>query len=120
MVSLLDLDIEDLDIPITDLRDVARVMERLRDCHRLRIKRRNETVGVLIAADAWRELQEMYRALQSELDARDDEALAALIATRLSDEHEPFVRGSQETAADVVHGYEAIMAQRRARQAPAG
>ncbi len=44
------------EIALTELRSEATLTERLRVHHRLRVRRRNDLIGVLIDADSWREL----------------------------------------------------------------
>lgn len=100
-MTLLDLDLEDADIGVTDLRDPRKLAEQLQKRRRLRVKKGGETIGVFVSAPAWRELQERFDALQAELEARDDESLAALLAERMNDE-EPWVAGSAKNAAAAV------------------
>jgi hypothetical protein len=120
MDEMLDLDLDDIDMNVSELRDVDALVERLRSNRRLRIKRRSETIGVLIDADAWRALQRRFRELEAELEARDDEALAAIAYDRLADRSEPVLAGSEASAAAVRDGYNALMAQRRATKHSSG
>jgi hypothetical protein len=113
-MALLDLDLEDADIGVTDLRDPRKLAEQLQKRRRLRVKKGSETIGVFVSASAWRELQERFDALQGELDARDDEALAALLAERIGDE-ESWMSGSAKGAAGVISSYRQIVKQRRGR-----
>ena len=113
-MNLLDLDFEDADIGVTDLRDSRKLAERLRRRRRLRVKKGAETIGVFVSAPAWRELQERFDALQAELEARDDAALDSLLVERMADS-ERWVRGSAENAATIATGYERLVKQRRGR-----
>lgn len=111
-MALLDLDFEDADIGVTDLRDARKLAERLRQRRRLRVRKGAHTIGVFVSAAAWRELQERFDALQAELDARDDDALATLLEERLA-HFGPWTRGSAENALAVISGYERIVKRRR-------
>lgn len=113
-MALLDLDLEDADIGVTDLRDPRKLAENLQKRQRLRVRKGNETIGVFVSAPAWRELQERFNALQAELDARDDEALSALLSERI-DDNESWVAGSAKSAAGVISSYQQILKQRRGR-----
>lgn len=112
-MALLDLDLEDADIGVTDLRDARKLAERLRQQRRLRVRKGAHTIGVFVSAPAWRELQKRFDALQAELDARDDDALASLLEERLVNSG-PWTRGSAKNAAAAISGYEQIMKRRRA------
>lgn len=111
-MALLDLDLEDADIGVTDLRDPAKLTEQLQRRRRLRVKKGGRTIGVFVSAPAWQELQERFDALQTELEARDDEALESLLKERMSDP-EPWTPGSIRGAAAIVADYEQIMTRRR-------
>ena len=113
-MTLLDLDLEDADIGVTDLRDPRKLAEQLQKRRRLRVKKGGETIGVFVSATAWRELQERFDALQAELEARDDEALATLLTERMNDQ-EQWVVGSAKDAAAAVAGSQQIVKQRRGR-----
>ena len=111
-MTLLDLDLEDADIGVTELRDARKLADRLRRQRRLRVRKGAKTIGVFVSAAAWRELQERFDTLQAELDARDDDALNALLEERLANPG-PWVRGSKENAAAAIADYERIMKRRR-------
>lgn len=111
-MTLLDLDFEDADIGVTDLRNARKLADRLRQQRRLRVRKGTKTIGVFVSAPAWRELQERFDAMQAELDARDDEALNALIQERLANPG-PWVQGSKENAAAAIAGYKRMMKRRR-------
>jgi ABC-type phosphate transport system auxiliary subunit len=117
-VHPLDLEIDDdLDISFSELRDADAVMARLEATHRLRVRRRGATIGLLLDPEAlqamkaeFAQLQERVAVLQAELDARDDEELAALCSARLAGDGEPVVSGSAESADAVVRHYREAMA----------
>ena len=107
-MSLLDLDLEDADIGVTDLRDPGKLAQQLRTKRRLRVRKGSQTIGVFVSTPAWRELQERFDALQAALEERDDEALAALLVERKTDD-QPWVRGASRSAASVIADSEQIV-----------
>ena len=111
-MTLLDLDFEDADIGVTDLRDARKLADRLRQQRRLRVRKGTKTIAVLVSPGAWRELQRRFDALQAELDDRDDAALYALLEERLASPGRR-VRGSKENAAAVIAEYEQTLNRHR-------
>lgn len=94
-MALLDLDLEDDDIGVSDLRDPNKLVERLRAKKRVRVRKGGKTIGILVSTAAWKELQARFEALEAEIEARDDEALAALLTDRATS-NEPWVQGSKK------------------------
>jgi hypothetical protein len=117
MNPLTDLNLDDIDIGISELRDADNLVARLKSVHRLRVRRRAETIGVLIDAETWRDLQERFRRLEAELEKWEDEALAALAMERLNSP-EPWVSGSEQLADELLTDYNEMEAQRRGKQHP--
>ncbi len=50
----------DAEIALTELRSETTLTARLRMFHRLRVRRRNELVGVLIDVAAWNDLERSW------------------------------------------------------------
>jgi PHD/YefM family antitoxin component YafN of YafNO toxin-antitoxin module len=95
------------EISLTELRSESTLTSRLRSHHRLRIRRRNEVVGVLLDLAEWRRLVETVAALESEADRREEAAVASLIAARLP--HAVFEAGSPEAADEIDREYERLV-----------
>ena len=86
-VSFLRFDL-DASIGVSDLRSEAVVEASLREHARLRVQRRGEAVGVLVAPDAWRKLTAYVEQLEhkvADLEERyETQAISAIIAERTS------------------------------------
>lgn len=100
-ISLLRFDL-DASIGVSDLRSEARVEASLHEHARLRVQRRGEAVGVLVAPDAWRKLVTYVEQLErtvADLEERyETQAVRAIIAARESDD-EPKRLTSEDLAA---------------------
>ena len=103
---LFDLDIAgELDVSFSDFRNVDLIRKRLGERHRLRVNWRNEPVGIFIDiptalhleaeyARVAGQLEALQAAVNEAVDRADDEALAKLVAERISrDSLEPIVSG---------------------------
>jgi len=71
------------EIALTELRSEATLTERLRAYHRLRVRRRNDLVGVLIDDEAWHELVRYVERLEAEVERAEDSEVRAIIEARL-------------------------------------
>jgi PHD/YefM family antitoxin component YafN of YafNO toxin-antitoxin module len=96
------------EISLSELRSESTLTSRLRSHHRLRIRRRNEVVGVLLDLAEWRRLVETVAMLEREADQREDETVASLINARLP--HAIFEAGSQQAADEIDREYERLVA----------
>lgn len=87
-ISLLRFDL-DASIGVSDLRSEARVEVSLQEHARLRVQRRGEAVGVLVAPSAWRQLvayvERLERAVADLDDLLDIQDVRAIVAARESD-----------------------------------
>jgi hypothetical protein len=105
---LLDLDIAgELEVSISDFRNVDFIRSRLTERHRLRVNLRNEPIGIFIDIPLALEMEAeyarvsaRYEALQAAvneaIDRADDDALAALTTERISpDNREPIASGHE-------------------------
>jgi len=89
----------DADITVSELRQEDVLDERLRAFHRLRVRRRNDILGVLVEADAWREISAYVRDLEQQLEQHEGEAVRQLLAIRLSGAE--FIAATPEAIADI-------------------
>ncbi len=97
----------DAEIALTELRSEATLTERLRTFHRLRVRRRNELVGVLIDAQAWHNLVRYVDLLEAELERVEDSEVRAIIEARLPEAK--FEPGSLALIEEIDHEYERII-----------
>lgn len=96
----------DGEITLTELREEGTVAERLREYHCVRVRRRNEIIGVLVDADQWRAV-EAQASLVDELRERLEAAeVRAIIAERAAGAG--FVEGSPETVAEIARHYDRL------------
>jgi hypothetical protein len=89
----------DAEISLSEVRSEQTLTDRLRAHHRLRLRRRNELVGVLLDRDAWTALVRYVDRLEAEAELREDEAARLLIAER--EPRAAFEPGSSERAAEI-------------------
>jgi hypothetical protein len=81
-VGLLDGFDLDADISVSELRHEELLGERLHAHRRLRLRRRNDVLGVVVAADEWRAHTDYVRRLEAQLERHEDDAVRALITER--------------------------------------
>ncbi len=97
------------EIALTELRSEATLTERLRAHHRLRVRRRNELVGVLIDAESWHQLVRYVGELEVEVERAENSEVRAILEARLpSAEFEP---GSPALIEEIEHEYQRIIAE---------
>lgn len=97
----------DAEIALTELRSEATLTERLRLHHRLRVRRRNDLVGVLIDAEAWHDIVRYVERLEAAVDRAEDAEVRAMIQARLPDA--VFESGSPELVEEIEHEYQRII-----------
>ena|SRR5450755_58776 len=95
------------EIALTELRSEATLTERLRVYHRLRVRRRNDLIGVLIDADSWLELVRYVEGLEAEIERAEDAEVRALIEARVAGGL--FEPGSPSLIEEVEHEYQRIL-----------
>jgi hypothetical protein len=105
----------DAEIALTELRSEATLRERLRKYHRLRVRRRNELVGVLIDAQAWHNLVRYVELLEAELERVENSEVRAIIEARLPGAS--FEPGSPVLVEEIDHEYERIISENLRSQA---
>jgi hypothetical protein len=89
----------DAEISLSEVRSGQTLTDRLQAHHRLRLRRRNELVGVLLDRDAWTALVRYVDRLEAEVELREDEAARLLIAER--EPRAAFESGSAERAEEI-------------------
>ncbi len=93
----------DADITVSELRQEELLDERLHVHHQLRLRRRNEVLGVVVAADHWRELAAYVRQLEAQVERHEDEAVRRLIAQRAPGER--FVQATPAVIDEIEQRY---------------
>lgn len=96
----------DAEISVTELRREELVTERLERHHAVRVRRRGEVIGVLLDANLWSQLEARFERLEAELEAYEDQAVLALIASRADAE---YVVASDDVVADVFEQYQSLV-----------
>ncbi len=99
------------EIALTELRSEATLTERLRVHHRLRVRRRNDLIGVLIDADAWRELVQYVERLEAEIERAEEAEVRAMIEARVASGL--FEPGSPSLVDEIEQDYQRILAEPR-------
>ena len=98
----------DADITVSELRKEDLLDERLHAHHRLRLRRRNDVLGVVVEAGAWRELAAYVSELEAQIERHEDQAVRELIARRAPDAE--FVQGTPEIVSDIERQYRRLTA----------
>jgi hypothetical protein len=107
-MSVLDGFPLDADITLSELRHEETLSERLRAFHRLRLRRRNDVVGVILDANEWRTLEEYVRSLEQRLEHYEDQAVRAIISERAP--HASFTQATPEVIDDIERQYQTLTA----------
>ncbi len=94
----------DADITVSELRHEEILDERLRKHGALRVRRRNDVLGVLLGAEEWRGMIKRIEELEAEVEALEDAACRQIVAERLSPDVE-FLPGSPEGVAEIQRLY---------------
>ena len=97
----------DADISISELRQDDLLDERLRTFHRLRLRRRNDVLAVVVQADTWRTLATHVRNLEAQLERYEDAEALALVQARSPDA--AFVRATPEVIDEIDERYRALL-----------
>jgi hypothetical protein len=98
----------DADISISELRRDDVLDQRLRDFRQLRLRRRNDTLGVVVAADYWRFLAAYVRDLEAQVERYEDAAAGAIVAQRAP--HAEFVAGTPDVIEAIDAQYRLLLA----------
>lgn len=96
----------DADITVSELREEDILNERLGAFHYLRLRRRNEVLGVVVEAGVWRLLVARLSALEQQLERYEDQAVRAIIADRAPGA--AFVQVTPEVVDDIERRYQAL------------
>ena len=107
-MALLDGFELDADISISELRQEELLDQRLRAHHRLRLRRRNDILGVVVEAGAWRALTSYIRDLEAQVEHYEDRAVNEIIAQRAPDAE--FVQATPEVIDAIDRRYRALVA----------
>ena len=106
-MSLLDDFHLDADITVSELRQEDVLDQRLRAFHRLRVRRRNDVLGVLVEAESWRAIAAYVHDLERQLERHEDEAARRVISQRLDDAH--FVSATPDVIAEIDREYRKLV-----------
>jgi hypothetical protein len=110
MTTTLDQFPLEAEVTLTELRSEEKLTKRLRAHHRLRVRRRNDLVGVLLDIDEWHQLVHYVAKLEAEAQLREDETARAIIATRAP--RAVFAEGSPEAVDEIEREYQGLVADR--------
>jgi delta 1-pyrroline-5-carboxylate dehydrogenase len=97
----------DADITLSELRHEDVLDARLHAHHRLRLRRRNELLGVVVDAEAWREIERYVRELEEQIERYEDAAVRALIGARSANAE--FVEPSAEDVSEIDREFRALI-----------
>ena len=97
----------DADITLSELRQEDVLDARLRTFHRLRLRRRNELVGVVVDAESWRQIEAYVRQLEERIEHLEDATARAVITSRAPDA--TFVELTASDIADIDREYQALV-----------
>ena len=99
----------DADITVSELRHEDVLDHRLATHRQLRVRRRNDTLGVLVEASAWRELADYVRRLESQLDRYENHAVREIIGRRLPGAE--FVEATPEIIDGIERAYHRLLSE---------
>ncbi|HEY5146661.1 MAG TPA: hypothetical protein VII82_07825 [Polyangiaceae bacterium] len=102
-MALLDGFPLDADITVSELRKEDVLAERLHIHHGLRLRRRNDVLGVVIEAEAWRAHTAYVHDLEAQIERHEDQAVRDLIARRTQDAQ--FVNATPEVINEIDRQY---------------
>jgi PHD/YefM family antitoxin component YafN of YafNO toxin-antitoxin module len=74
----------DAEISVSELRSEEIFDRRLRTHSALRLRRRNDLLGVIVSTERWKSIEETIRNLSEALDKLEDAATLSLIERRVS------------------------------------
>ncbi|MGH7728931.1 MAG: hypothetical protein ACREM2_09085 [Vulcanimicrobiaceae bacterium] len=70
------------ELSVTDFRSERKLTRSLRTHHRVRVRRRNDLLGVFLDLEEWSRLVRYVAHLEAEAERREDDAVRAIIADR--------------------------------------
>lgn len=97
----------DADITVSELRQEEVLGERLHAHHRLRLRRRNDVLGVIVEAAEWRALSAYVQDLEAQVQRYEDQAVRSLIAQRTPGAQ--FVDATPDVVDDIDRRYRALV-----------
>ncbi len=103
------------EISLTEFRSEDTVTSRLRDHHRLRVRRRGDLIGVFLDVDAWRGLVRHVECLEAEAEQREMEIARAIVDARAP--HAEFRSGSAGAVEAIDKEYERLTERRERKGA---
>lgn len=77
----------DADIAMSELRSEETLSARLDEHPALRLHRRNDVLAVLVTPARWREIQQVIRELEEQVEQYESAAVHAILAQRAADAH---------------------------------
>jgi PHD/YefM family antitoxin component YafN of YafNO toxin-antitoxin module len=89
----------DAEITVSDLRNEATFRDLLKAHHGLRLLKRSQTIGVILDAQTWKDIQERLQAYEARLDAHEEDRVREIIAERLPGA--VFANATPEILADI-------------------
>lgn len=98
------------EISLSDFRSEETLTSRLQTFHRLRVRRRNDFVGVFLDVGEWQSLVGYVAHLEAELELREDEAARAIVAQRIPGA--TFEPGTPGRASGIDREYQRLVAER--------
>jgi PHD/YefM family antitoxin component YafN of YafNO toxin-antitoxin module len=103
----------DAEITVSELRSEATFDQRLQAHSALRLRRRNDLLGVIVSTERWKSIEETIRNLNAALDKLEDAAMLTLIEQRVA--AATYAPVTDEVWADIEHRHD-----ERTRSAPDG
>lgn len=100
------------ELTLSELRDEKVVGSKLRQFHRVRIRRYRDIVGVLLDRSEWQRLTTRLASLEDRVAEYEEAGLRALVAKRTAGRFEP---GAPGRAAGIFDEADAALAARGAR-----
>ncbi len=98
------------EISLSDFRSEETLSSRLETFHRLRVRRRNDFVGVFLDVAEWQFLVRYVARLESEVERHEAGAVRAIVAERVPGV--AFEPGSPARVAAIDREYERLVAER--------
>lgn len=96
----------DAEITVSELRQEELLGERLHAFRRLRLRRRNALLGVLVEASEWRALEAYVHGLEEQLERYEDQSVRAIITQRAP--VATFVQATSDTIDEIELQYRAL------------
>jgi len=93
----------DAEITVSELRSEETFDQRLQAHSALRLRRRNDLLGVIVSTERWKSIEETIRNLNAALEKLEDAATLALIEQRVA--NATYAPVTDEVWADIAHRY---------------